>query len=49
MPQQFAQLGSESGILGQTAAAADIPYGAAPAVRSSWVNVPAGGHVSAAV
>jgi len=47
MPQQFADLGTESGIPGQTAAAARIRYGAAPAVRSSWVNVPAGGHVGA--
>ena len=49
MPQQFAELGSEFGIPGQTAAAAEIPCGAAPAVRSSWVNVPASGHVSAVV
>lgn len=49
MSQQFAELDNEFGLLEETAAEAEIPYGAAAAVRRSWVSVLAGGHVSTVV
>ena len=49
MSQQFAELDNEFGLLEETAAEAEIPYGAAAAVRRSWVSVLAGGYVSTVV
>jgi pimeloyl-ACP methyl ester carboxylesterase len=43
--EEFTELGDEFALVAQTAAEAGAE-GALPRVRRSWVNVPAGGHVS---
>jgi pimeloyl-ACP methyl ester carboxylesterase len=42
----FTELTDEFALLAETAADAGVAGGALPRVRRSWVNVPAGGHVS---
>jgi pimeloyl-ACP methyl ester carboxylesterase len=44
--EEFTELGDEFALVAQTAAEAGADSGALPRVRRSWVNVPAGGHVS---
>jgi pimeloyl-ACP methyl ester carboxylesterase len=46
--EEFTELGDEFALIAQTAAAAGIAGDGAeaPRTRRSWVNVPAGGHVS---
>src|SRR6266568_3650487 len=46
MSQGFTDLDDEFALVEQTAAEAGLVGGALPRVRRSWVNVPAGGHVS---
>jgi len=43
----FAELTDEFALLPETAAESGVTAAALPRVRRSWVNVPAGGHVSA--
>jgi len=45
--EEFTELGDEFALVGQTAAEAGAVGGELPRVRRAWVNVPAGGHVSA--
>jgi len=44
--EEFTELADEFALAAQTAAEAGPAGGALPRVRRSWVNVPAGGHVS---
>jgi pimeloyl-ACP methyl ester carboxylesterase len=45
--EEFTELGDEFALIEQTAADAGAAGGELPRVRRAWVNVPAGGHVSA--
>jgi pimeloyl-ACP methyl ester carboxylesterase len=44
--EEFTELGDEFELVAQTAAEVGTDGGQLPRVRRSWVNVPAGGHVS---
>ncbi len=44
--EEFTELGDEFALIAETAAEAGIVADGPPRVRRSWVNVPAGGHVS---
>jgi len=44
--EEFTELGDEFALIAETAAEAGTVAGGPPRVRRSWVNVPAGGHVS---
>lgn len=45
--EEFTELSDEFALVGQTAAEAGAAHGELPRVHRAWVNVPAGGHVSA--
>jgi pimeloyl-ACP methyl ester carboxylesterase len=47
--EEFTELGDEFALVKRTAAEAGAARGELPRVRRAWVNVPAGGHVSAVV
>jgi pimeloyl-ACP methyl ester carboxylesterase len=45
--EEFTEIGDEFALITQAAEEAGAAYGELPRVRRGWVNVPAGGHVSA--